>query len=212
MHPEPLHTSVMYLKGVGPGRAELLQRELGISTYQDLLYLFPNRYLDKSRYYKISELQRTHSDVQVIGKIVHLKTVEQKKGKRLVATFRDDSGEMELIWFRSQKWFMDRLTLGEPYVAYGRVNWYAGKFSMAHPDLELLRKHKEKKAVYMHPVYPSTERLGKQGITNRILMNCVAEVLSKVSAQLPETLPQSLLESLRLMGKKPSACSGAIKI
>ena len=94
MQPDPLHTPVMYLKGVGPGRAELLRRELDIATLQDVLYLFPNRYLDKSRYYKISELQRNASEVQVVGKIVHLKTVAQKKGKRLVATFRDETGEI----------------------------------------------------------------------------------------------------------------------
>lgn len=202
MQPDPLHTPVMYLKGVGPGRAELLRRELNIATLQDVLYLFPNRYLDKSRYYKISELQRNASEVQVVGKIVHLKTVAQKKGKRLVATFRDETGEMELVWFRSQRWFMERLKLGEPYVAYGRVNWYSGMFSMAHPELELLRKHREKKAVHMQPIYPSTEKLSKQGVTNRVISNCVAEALQKVSGQLRETLPEPLLKSLGLMGKQ----------
>ena len=114
MQPRELHTDITYLKGVGPGRAQLLGRELGIATYQDLLYFFPNRYIDKSRFYTISELERSGADVQVIGKIIHLKTVEQKRGKRLVATFRDDTGEMELVWFRSQQWFRDRLKLGEP--------------------------------------------------------------------------------------------------
>ncbi|SFR47773.1 ATP-dependent DNA helicase RecG [Robiginitalea myxolifaciens] len=197
-----LHTPITYLKGVGPGRAELLSRELGIATYQDLLYHFPNRFLDKSRYYRISELQPSSAEVQVIGKIVHLKTVAQKKGKRLIATFRDESGEMELVWFRSQQWFMDRLKLGEPYVAFGRVNRFGNTWSMAHPDLELLKKHRQKKQLRMQPIYPSTEKLSKQGVTNRVLATCVAELLKQVLETLPETLPQGLRDELGLVGKQ----------
>ena len=98
-----LQTPLTYLKGVGPNRAQLLQNELGVGTYQDLLNFFPNRYIDKTKYYKIKELERSSADVQIIGKLIHLKTVQQKKGSRLVATFVDDSGEMELVWFRMQK-------------------------------------------------------------------------------------------------------------
>ena len=91
-----LQTPITYLKGVVPNRAETLQGELGIHTYQDLLNLFPNRYLDKTQYYKIAQLQRSNADVQILGKIVNIKTVEQKKGKRLVATFIDETGKIEL--------------------------------------------------------------------------------------------------------------------
>ena len=202
MPTDMLQTPIMYLKGVGPGRAELLGRELGIATYQDLLYHFPNRFLDKSRYYRISELQASSAEVQVIGKIVHLKTIAQKKGKRLIATFRDESGEMELVWFRSQQWFMDRLELGEPYVAFGRVNRFGSTWSMAHPDLELLKKHRQKKQLRMQPIYPSTEKLSKQGVTNRVLANCVAELLKQVLETLPENLPQNLRTELGLVGKQ----------
>lgn len=95
-----LQTSIDYLKGVGPNRADLLRSELGIHTYQDLINLFPNRYLDRTTYYKINELQRNSSEVQVIGKITGLKEVAQKRGKRLVGRFEDDTGAMELVWFR----------------------------------------------------------------------------------------------------------------
>ncbi|MEX0288174.1 MAG: ATP-dependent DNA helicase RecG, partial [Flavobacteriaceae bacterium] len=99
-----LQTPITYLKGVGPNRADLLQSELGIGSYQDLINFFPNRYIDRTKYYKINELQRNSADVQVVGKIIDIKTVAQKKGTRLVATFIDDTGEMELVWFRMQKW------------------------------------------------------------------------------------------------------------
>ena len=94
-----LQTPIDYLKGVGPNRAEVLRKELGIHTYQDLVNFFPNRYLDKTRFYKIRELQRTSAEVQVVGKITHIRMVEQKRGKRLVADFVDESGKMELVWF-----------------------------------------------------------------------------------------------------------------
>ncbi len=135
MNENYLQTPVTYLKGVGPNRSEILKSELGIVTYQDLINLFPNRYIDKTRYYKINELQRGNADVQIIGKVIHIKTVEQKKGNRLVATFLDDTGEMELVWFRGQKWIRENIKLNTPYVIFGRTNWFNGKFSMPHPDM-----------------------------------------------------------------------------
>jgi ATP-dependent DNA helicase RecG len=131
-----LQTPIDYLKGVGPNRADLLRKELGIHTYQDLINLFPNRYIDRTQYYKINRLQRNNADVQVIGKIIGFKEVAQKRGKRLVGTFQDDTGTMELVWFRGQKWIRESLKLNKTYVAFGKINWFGGKFNMAHPELE----------------------------------------------------------------------------
>ena len=108
-----LQTPITYLKNVGPNRAEVLQKELGIYLFKDLLQLFPNRYLDKTQYYTIDQLQNSGADVQVVGKIIHIKTVAQKRGKRLVATFGDGTGQMELVWFRGHKWIRDILKLNE---------------------------------------------------------------------------------------------------
>jgi ATP-dependent DNA helicase RecG len=202
MHPNALQTPVTYLKGVGPGRADMLGRELGIDTYQDLLYHLPNRYIDKSRFYKIRELERSNAEVQVIGKIVHLKSVEQKRGKRLVATFVDDTGEMELVWFRGQKWIRERIELNEPYVVFGRVNWFNGKFSMPHPEMELLSRFQQQKRIWMQPVYPSTEKLGQKGITNRLVSQWIFKLLEEISPQIHETLPADLLGELQLPGKR----------
>ncbi|MFM1878992.1 MAG: hypothetical protein RLZZ241_1858 [Bacteroidota bacterium] len=201
MQPHVLNTDITYLKGVGPSRAKLLSRELGITSYQDLLFFFPNRYIDKTRYFKINTLERNGSDVQIIGQIVHLKTVEQKKGKRLVATFRDETGEMELVWFRSQQWFKDKLKLGEPYVIFGRVNWYNGTFSMAHPELELLSQHQQTLRIKMQPIYPSSETLGKNGITNRLITQWIAQLLQECKDEILETLPLTLCSQLGLISK-----------
>ncbi|HMB62649.1 MAG TPA: ATP-dependent DNA helicase RecG [Eudoraea sp.] len=196
-----LQTPVTYLKGVGPNRAELLQSELGINTYQDLINFFPNRYIDKTRYYKVHELQRNNAEVQLIGSIMHLKTVEQKKGSRLVARFVDGTGALELVWFRGQKWIRDQLKLNTPYVIFGRTNWYNGKFSMPHPEMELLSEHEKGLRITMQPVYPSTEKLNSKGVTNRVINKLMQQLVSEVDGKFLETLSPRLLNELSLISK-----------
>src|SRR5690606_22848930 len=164
-----LQTPIDYLKGVGPNRADLLKKELGIHTFQDLLNLFPNRYLDRTQYYKIAELQQTNAEVQIIGRLTHIKVVEQKRGKRLVATFTDGTAQMELVWFRGIKWIRESVKLNIPYVIFGKINFFNGSFSMPHPEMELLEAHEKSIRSAMQPVYPSTEKLTNSGVTNRVL-------------------------------------------
>lgn len=152
-----LQTPIDYLKGVGPNRADLLRSELGIQTYQDLINLFPNRYIDRTQFYKINQLQRNNADVQVIGQIIDVQEVAQKRGKRLVARFQDDTGEMELVWFRGHKWIRESLKLDKDYVIFGKTNWFNRKFNMPHPEMELLEDYKKNLRSSMQPIYPSTE-------------------------------------------------------
>ncbi|WP_324027731.1 ATP-dependent DNA helicase RecG [Maribacter sp. BPC-D8] len=196
-----LQTPVVYLKGVGPNRAETLKSELGIETCQDLLNLFPNRYIDKTQYYKISQLQRSSADVQIIGKVVHLKTVEQKKGSRLVARFKDDTGEIELVWFRGQKWLRENLKLNIPYVIFGKCNWYNGTFSMPHPEMEPLSAHEQGTKVYMQPVYPSTEKLSNKGVTNKVISKMLQQLFIEMNGKFSESLSDKLLHDLKLLPK-----------
>ncbi len=204
MNTNMLQTPITYLKGVGPNRAETLQSELAIATYQDLINLFPNRYIDRTQYYKITQLQRSNADVQVIGKIIHIKTVEQKRGKRLVATFIDETAEMELVWFRGQKWIRENLKLNTPYVVFGRCNWYNGKFSMPHPDMELLTDHEKGLKIAMQPVYPSTEKLSNKGITNRVINKMMQQLFLESNGQFSETLSDKILFELQLLSKSES--------
>ncbi len=199
-----LQTPITYLKGVGPNRAETLQGELGIHTYQDLLNLFPNRYLDKTQYYKIGQLQRSNADVQVLGKIINIKTVEQKKGKRLVATFVDETGKMELVWFRGQKWIRENIKLNTPYVIFGKCNWFNGVYSMPHPEMELLEDHKKGLKIAMQPIYPSTEKLSNRGITNRVISKLIQQIFLETKGGFTETLSDHLLHELKLLPKSES--------
>lgn len=197
-----LQTPIDYLKGVGPNRATLLKKELGVHTFQDLLNLFPNRYLDRTQYYKISQLQQTNAEVQIVGKITHIKTVEQKRGKRLVATFRDETGQMELVWFRGVKWIRENIKINVPYVIFGKTNFFNGNFSMPHPEMELLEIHEKSIRSAMQPVYPSSEKLSNSGITNKVINGLMQQLFLESKNAFFETLSKPLLEQLKLMSKK----------
>ncbi|MGA1227364.1 MAG: ATP-dependent DNA helicase RecG [Tamlana sp.] len=197
-----LQTPIDYLKGVGPNRADLLRKELGVFTYQDLINLFPNRYIDRTQYYKINQLQQNNADIQVIGKIIEFKEVGQKQGKRLVATYQDETGSMELVWFRGHKWIRENLKLNKPYVAFGKTNWFSGKYSMPHPELELLEEHEKNIRSAMQPIYPSTEKLSNKGISNRVISKIMQQLFIETKGKFNETLSYALLSELKLISKK----------
>ena len=196
-------TPIEYLKGVGPQRGDLLRKELNIHKYGDLVNLFPNRYIDRTRYYKINQLQNNNSEVQIVGKIIHIKTVEQGKAKtRLVATFVDETGEMELVWFQGHKWIKESLKLNTIYVIFGKVAQFGANFNMAHPEMELLEEHKANIRSAMQPVYPSTEKLGNKGISNKVINKMMQQLFSETHNLFSETLPNYLLDELKLISKK----------
>ena len=197
-----LETPIEYLKGVGPQRGDLLRKELGIHKYADLLNLFPNRYIDRTRYYKINELQNSNSEVQIVGKIINIKTVEQGKGKsRLVATFVDETGQMELVWFQGQKWIRESIKINVPYVIFGKVTQFGATYNMAHPEMELLEEHKASLRSAMQPVYPSTEKLANKGISNKVINKMMQQLFVETQALFSENLPNYLLEELKLIPK-----------
>lgn len=196
-----LETPIEYLKGVGPQRGDLLRKELGIHKYGDLINFFPNRYIDRTHYFKINQLQNNNSEVQIIGRIINIKTIEQKRGKRLVATFIDETGEMELVWFQGHKWIKDGLKLNEVYVIFGKVAQFGTTFNMAHPEMELLAEHKESLRSAMQPVYPSTEKLTNKGITNKVTNKLMQQLFVETQALFTETLPAYLIEELKLIPK-----------
>ncbi len=202
MNTQLLQTPIDYLKGVGPNRADLLRKELGIHTFQDLINLFPNRYIDRTRYYKINQIQQSNAEIQVIGVIKSFREVAQKRGKRLVATFQDDTGTMELVWFRGQKWIRDSLKLNTPYVIFGKTNWFNGKFNMPHPDIETTEEHKKGLSSGIQPIYPSTEKLSNKGISNRIVGKIIQNLFLETKGNFTETLSENLISELQLLSKK----------
>jgi len=197
-----LETPIEFLKGVGPNRGALLRKELGIFKYGDLVNFFPNRYIDRTRYYKINELQNNIAEVQIIGKIINIKTVEfGRKQKRLVATFVDDTGQMDLNWFQGHKWIKESLKLNEVCVIFGKCAQYGNQYSMAHPEIELLSEHEKSLRSVMQPVYPSTETLANRGITNRVVNKMMQQLFMETQALYSETLPAYLTSELKLIPK-----------
>lgn len=197
-----LETPIEYLKGVGPARGALLRKELGIFKYGDLVNFFPNRYIDRTRYYKINELQNNIAEVQIIGKIINIKTVEfGRNQKRLVATFVDDTGQMDLNWFQGHKWIKESLKLNEVIVVFGKCAQYGSQYSMAHPEIELLSEHEKSLRSAMQPVYPSTETLANRGITNRVVNKMMQQLFLETQALFNETLPSYLTSELKLIPK-----------
>lgn len=196
-----LNTSITYLKGVGPNRADLLKSELGIYTYGDLINFFPNKYIDRSQFFKIVQLQRNIAEIQIIGKITSIRVVQQKKGSRLVATFMDDTGSMELVWFRGIKWIKESLKTDTPYVIFGRTNYFNGIFSMAHPEMELLETFRKSLRTNMQPVYRSTEKLVNKGITNRLISKLIHGLIEENRGFFQETLSNEIIRKLKLISK-----------
>ena len=198
---DTLQTPIEYLKGIGPNRANLLKQELNIFTFQDLLHFFPNRYIDRSTFYKIKDLPQNTSEIQIKGKIIDLKMIPQKRGKRLVATFNDGENNMELVWFRGHQWIKESLKLNVVYVIFGRLNWYGNRPNMPHPEMETLENFEKGFSKTLQAIYPSTEKLLSKGISQRVIIKMMGELLSSFKNPIVETLPDDLRSKYRLIDK-----------
>ena len=194
-------TSIEYLKGVGPERARLLKEELKITTIDDLLHFFPNRYIDRSQFHLINELPKNNSEVQIKGKITQIEILQQKKGKRMVAHFEDTSGKMDLIWFRGYKWIRENLKLNQSYIIFGRLNWFKGYVSMPHPEMELEVNFNKSIKKLFYPIYPSTEKLIRSGISQRVIQKLVLNLIEMGGNFFSETLPKYVLDYYKLIDK-----------
>ncbi len=196
-----LHTSIESLKGVGVARADLLRKELGLRTLADLMHFFPNRYIDRTQFFKINQLQHNATELQLVGKITQLKTIQQKRGSRLVATFVDETGSIEMVWFRGIKWIKESLKINTPYVAFGKVNWFNGLYNMPHPELELVTAYKKSLQTAMQPIYPSTEMLSKRGVTNRVMAKMMQNLFVEVNNRFQETLSENIINDFQFISK-----------
>ena len=194
-----LHTSIEYIKGVGPNRAKLMNEELNISNYEDLLTFFPYRYIDRSKFYKISEIPNNNIEIQIIGQIIDIKIINQRKGKRMVALLKDFSGEIDLVWFKGYKWIKESLIKYKNYVIFGKINWFKGKASMPHPEVQIEEDFRKKIGNKLHPIYHSTEKLTNSGFTQRTIKNIIFELLKMNSFKIKENLPNNLISKLKLI-------------
>jgi len=196
-----VNTPIVYLKGVGPVKARILQSELNINSFADLLEYYPFRYVDRSQFYKINQLYQNSSEVQIVGKIISIETFPQKRGSRLVAKFTDDTGVLDLVWFKGVKWIKANIKLNTAYVAFGKLNWFNNHISMPHPDLELLSDYKKGLQAKMQPIYPSSEKLIAHSLNNRTFIKLIKQIFFE-NILIKETLSESLRSELNLISKK----------
>jgi len=200
MHPF-FDRSIEFLKGVGPQRAETLNKELQIFTFGDLLQHYPFRHEDRSKFYKVKELQPDLPYVQLIGEFKSFKTIGVGRRARLVGVFGDETGTVEMVWFKGISWIQKSLTIGVKYVAFGKATLFSGKMNIAHPEIEI-QTEKNTKGGYLIPVYHTTEKMKKKGLDSKFFNRVMKVLLVEAVNHIQETLPQHLINQFQLIDKK----------
>ncbi|MBS1554994.1 MAG: ATP-dependent DNA helicase RecG [Bacteroidetes bacterium] len=194
-------TSIEFLKGVGPQRAALLQKELNIFTFGDLIQHYPFRYEDRTRFYQIKEVNELMPSVQLKGRITEFEALGQGNRKRLVGYFTDGSGELELVWFQGINWVLQKIKVQQEYIVFGKPNRYGSTLSIAHPEIDIVTEKKEKGG-YLQPVYSLSERLRTKHIDSKFISKIQQDLLRAAQQHLRETLPDHLLQKHLLVSKK----------
>ena len=201
-NPHVLDTPIEFLKGVGPQRADLLQKELHIFRYRDLLELYPFRYIDRTQFHKISELLSDLADVQVVGKITRIKEEGAGRKKRLKAIFEDGNSSMELVWFKGVSWVKKSLKLQEQIVVFGKPTMYRNTYSISHPEIETLENYKKSLLTALQGVYPSTEKLTNRFLHSKGIAKLMHELLGQIAEYIPETLSLNIRKEYKLISKR----------
>ena len=193
-------TSIEFLKGVGPQRALLLQKELKISTFGDLLQHYPFRYEDRTKFYSVKEVTEELPFVQLRGKISTMGIEGGGYKKRFVGKFSDDTGTLKLVWFQTIPWVLQKIKPDVEYVVFGKPSRYGKTFSVAHPEVEPVTSREE--SGHLQPIYPLSEKLRTRHIDSKVIWKLQQELLRLSQGHLRETLPDYVLKNLNLIGKR----------
>ncbi|MEO6188737.1 MAG: ATP-dependent DNA helicase RecG [Ginsengibacter sp.] len=202
-----LSSPIEYLKGVGPQKAELLKKEAGIFSFSDLLEYFPFRYIDKTQITPISAINQSTDYVQVVGKIISVEIIGKNRGRRLEAFLRDETGELQLVWFQGINWIEKTLNVGARFRVFGRAGFFLNSPQISHPEMEAVTDEKELKS-FLEPVYPSTEKLKVRGLGGRQIARLTATLFQMINEKdLPENLPAGLLSKYKLLSRYQAICN-----
>ncbi len=196
-----LDNDILYLKGVGPQRAEALKSELRIATRGDLLEYYPFRYIDRSQIIRISDIASDAAAVQLMGEIISMKEMGEGKARRLTALFRDESGEIELIWFKAVKWLLSNLKKNQPYILFGKPALFKRKYNITHPELELLEDARITQGNELKPVYYSTKKLTIAGLHSNGIAKLTRQLTEEVYPHIKENLPDYIIQKFKLMSR-----------
>lgn len=195
-----LSNPIDYLKGVGPQRAELIKKELGIFTFKDLLELYPNRHIDKTVITRIGDINLATEWVQVAGRLRSLDLVGDKRARRMVGQVDDGSGSLELVWFQGINWIQKALVTGQEYLVFGRLTYFNGKPQISHPEIEVYQPSANGGKNFLEPVYPSTEKLKARGLGGRQIARLTHSLFDMLHERdVPENLPEEVVSRLKLV-------------
>lgn len=193
--------SLMYLPGVGPKKAEILRKEAGISSYEDLLFYFPYKYIDRSRFYKVSEITGNMPYIQLKGRILYYDTVGEGRTRRLVAKFSDGTGTIDLVWFKGLNYVTDKYKTGTEYIVFGKPTEFGHIYNIPHPDIDPIDQAGQV-AAGLTPFYNTSEKMKKSFLNSRAIQNLQYTLLSSLNWNLPETLPADVLSRIQMMPLK----------
>lgn len=194
-----LNQDIQFLPGVGPRRKTLLEKELGIKTYEDLLEYYPYKYVDRSRVYRIGELSGDTAFVQVRARILSFETFEMGFHRtRLVAHVSDGTGVADIVWFSGAKYMMEHLKIGVPYIIFGRPTVFNGRYQFAHPDIDPASEL-QLSQMGLQPYYVTTERMKKAGMNSHAVEKLIKTLLDSIKTPLTETLPAFITQSFKLI-------------
>ena len=197
-----LDTPIGYLKGIGPQRAEVLQKELFIFTYKDLITHYPFRYVDRTHFHSVREVIEDSAYYQLRGHIIEIDFVGDKRTKRLVAKFRDSSGIIELVWFQGAKWMAEKLKSNAEYIVYGKATAFMGRFNMAHPEIDVVTPELLVNQSSFQSVYHSTEKLKYRNLDSDGIRKCLRLLTIQINEQnIHESLTQSIMQDFNLLTK-----------
>ncbi|MGI8581476.1 MAG: ATP-dependent DNA helicase RecG [Chitinophagaceae bacterium] len=192
---------IEYLKGVGPQRADLLKKELGIFTFKDLLELFPYRHIDKTQVTKIINIDAAEY-VQVKGKLTHFDIIGEKRGRRLVASLQDDTGELELVWFQGIGWIQKTLSVGSQYLVFGKAGFFNNQPQITHPEMEVVSGEIAGGKSFLEPIYPSTEKLKERSLSGRQISKLTFNLFTVLNEkELQENLPDQILDKYKFISR-----------
>jgi ATP-dependent DNA helicase RecG len=195
---EFLDQEIKFLPGVGPKRAELLYKELKLKTFRDLIFYYPYKYIDRTRFYSISEIHAQMPYIQVKGKIRSFESVGTGRKERLTARFYDDTGTIELIWFRGIKWQKENLKLNKEYIVFGKPSQFGGKLNVVHPEMETPEEQQLKPAGLFQGYYHTTENMKKNFLNSRTINKLQLTLIQLAKGKIKETLPAHIVSKLKL--------------
>ena len=201
MNSDILNQSIEFIKGIGPARSKLLGEELNLKTIKDLVDFYPYRYIDRSRFFKINELPKNQSEVQIIGKIKSIKRTKVRFRDRLNCEFYDSTGKIDLIWYRSFNWVEESIKTNEEYVVYGKLSWFGNNPSIAHPEIKTKSSFNRNIPRRLHGIYSSTEKLVNEGVTQKYFVKIIYNLLNSLQNQIKENLSLEILTKYNLIDR-----------